>query len=55
MERGGLTTISLGRELPILRKLLTCYADVPMDFADACVVRISELYPEATVCTVDRK
>jgi predicted nucleic acid-binding protein len=53
VERGGLMTIALGNELQILRKLLECYADAPMDFADACVVRIAELYPEASVCTVD--
>jgi len=26
-----------------------------MDLADACVVRMSELFPEATVYTVDKK
>lgn len=29
------------------------YADTPMDFADACVVRLAELHKEAAVCTTD--
>src|SRR3984957_18864373 len=36
VERGGLTPIFLGGELPNLRKLLNHYSDTPMDFADAC-------------------
>ena len=53
VERGRLTVVALGGELPALRALLECYADAPMDFADACVVRLSELHPEARVCTTD--
>ena len=30
-----------------------CYANVGMDFGDACVVRLAELHPEAAVCTTD--
>ncbi len=33
--------------------LLARYSDVPMDYADACLVRMAELYPEASVLTVD--
>lgn len=33
--------------------LLEKYADTPMDFADACLVRMSELHPERLVWTVD--
>jgi predicted nucleic acid-binding protein len=29
------------------------YKDAPMDFADACVVRIAELNPGASVATTD--
>ncbi len=53
VERGRLTVVSLGGELPAIRVLLENYADAPMDFADACVVRIAELYPESRVCTAD--
>lgn len=34
-------------------KLLQKYADVPMSFADACLVRMSELYPDSVVFTLD--
>ena len=34
-------------------ELLNRYADIPMDFADACVVRLAELHTDATVCTTD--
>jgi len=46
-------TPTLAGEISRIRDLLTCYADVPMDFADACVVRLAELHPTASVCTVD--
>ena len=42
------------REQEALRGLLTSYADLPMSFADACLVRMSELHPEAAVWTLDR-
>jgi predicted nucleic acid-binding protein len=29
------------------------YKDAPMDFADACVVRMAELNSKAAVCTID--
>ncbi len=35
--------------------LLKKYADVPMDLADACIVRMSELLRDCRVVTVDRK
>ena len=53
VEDGGLTVFPLGGELPALRLLTERYADAPMDFADACVVRLAELHPEASVCTTD--
>lgn len=37
-----------------VEKLLARYASVPMSLADACLVRIAELTPEATVLTLDR-
>ena len=53
VERGGLATASMAGELPVLRDLLDRYADTPMDFADACVVRLTELHADSTVCTTD--
>ena len=50
---GDLIVIPLGAELPAIRALVERYADAPMDFADACVVRMAELYPDSTVCTTD--
>jgi predicted nucleic acid-binding protein len=44
----------LAGELPRLGELLNHYADQPMDFADACVVRLAEIHGGATVCTTDR-
>ena len=51
--RGRLKHAFLGDELGPIAKLLDRYADAAMDFADACVVRLAELHPEATVCTTD--
>lgn len=34
-------------------RLLKKYADVPMSFADACLVRMAELYPDSAVFTLD--
>ena len=53
IERGGLTLVPLAAELRPIRALLDRYANTPMDFADACVVRLAELYPDITVCTTD--
>lgn len=35
-------------------RLLRKYADTPMSFADACLVRMSEIYRDAAVLTLDR-
>jgi len=53
LARGRLKPVSLTDDLIPIAKLLAQYADAPMDFADACVVRLSELYPNAAVCTTD--
>ena len=53
VESGGLSVIPLGGELPAIRSLMEHYADASMDFADACVLRLAELHPGATVCTTD--
>src|SRR5213595_2664527 len=36
-----------------LRKLMIRYASVPMSLADSCLVRMSEIYPECHVFTLD--
>jgi uncharacterized protein len=36
-----------------IRELIEKYADVPMSFADACLIRLSELYPDAPILTLD--
>ena len=53
VEDGCLQAIHLGNDLPAIRELLDQYADTPMDFADACVVRLAELHANSTVCTTD--
>ena len=51
----GLIRVSfhLDQEALAVRKLMKKYADVPMSFADACLVRKAELDARATVLTVD--
>ena len=34
-------------------ELMVRYASVPMSFADACLVRMSELWPDAPIFTLD--
>lgn len=36
-----------------VHELMVRYASVPMSFADACLVRMSELWPEAPIFTLD--
>lgn len=40
-------------QAPAVWKLLAKYADTPMDFADACVVRMAEIHPDPRVWTTD--
>ncbi len=40
-------------QAPTVWKLLAKYADTPMDFADACVVRMAEILPDPRVWTTD--
>jgi predicted nucleic acid-binding protein len=44
---------SLQTEIEAVERLIKKYADVPMDLADACLVRMSELTDNATVFTLD--
>lgn len=44
---------SLSDEVSEIKKLIKKYDSVPMDFADACLVRMSELIADSVVFTVD--
>jgi len=45
---------ALKAELAAVRKLAARYRGRPMSLADACLVRMAELYDETAVITVDR-
>ena len=45
---------ALMSELESVRRLVLRYRDRPMSLADACLVRLAELFDEATVITLDR-
>lgn len=51
----GLVVVDFGlmAEREALKKLVRKYSDLPMSLADACVVRMAELYRGARVFTVD--
>lgn len=44
----------LSEELTPIKDLLFRYQSVPMSLADACLVRMAEQFPSATVITLDR-
>ena len=44
---------SLQMEVEAIKDLMTTYENVPMDFADGCLVRMSELTENAVVFTLD--
>ncbi len=43
----------LGSEAENVRNLMVKYADVPMGFADGCLVRMSEIHIESVIITID--
>ncbi len=45
----------VGVEIAAVRRLVERYANVPMSFADACVVRMSELELQSVVLTLDNE
>ena len=55
MVQQGLVTVglSLQDEVSSVKKLLMRYADVPMDLADACMVRLAELNRGSVLLTCD--
>ena len=55
VERGLLRALfQVKSEAPSLRRLMSRYADVPMSLADACLVRMTEVIPDAILLTLDR-
>ena len=46
-------SFNLGEEFGSVRKLAVRYQNVPMSLADACLVRMSEIYDNSTVFTTD--
>ncbi|WP_254923764.1 hypothetical protein [Pseudanabaena sp. SR411] len=40
-------------EIEFIEQLMQSYSSVPMSLADACLVRMSEIYPNASVLTID--
>lgn len=40
-------------EIEFIEQLMQRYSSVPMSLADACLVRMSEIYPNASVLTID--
>ena len=54
LERGLLAIpFRVEEEVGALRQLLSKYRNLPMSLADACLVRLSELYEDCTVFTLD--
>jgi predicted nucleic acid-binding protein len=54
LQRGVVTvSFNLTNELPTISRLLKRYSSVPMSLADACLVRMAELYTASTVLTLD--
>jgi len=55
LENGLLRVgLEIGDHCAALKKLIARYANVPMSLADACLVRMSEVYPDSHIFTLDR-
>ncbi len=56
VEDGRLRILPVGREdMPRIRALMEKYRDLPMDLADAALVRVAERERLRTVFTIDRR
>ena len=54
LSRNALSpSFHLGPELDAVLRLMDKYADVPMSLADACLVRMSEIFSDPVVLTTD--
>ena len=56
LVRRGLLSVPfhLDQEADAIEGLIERYSNVPISFADACLVRLSEIRPTAVVFTLDR-
>ena len=53
LQRGVIETpLRLQEHVAPVGRLLSKYGDAPMSLADACLVRMSELWPESAVLTI---
>ena len=50
---GVLLDFDMNQESDRVKALMKRYRDRPMDLADACLVRMTELFPNSTVLTLD--
>jgi uncharacterized protein len=48
------TEFNLNLEAKALKELIRKYQNVPMSLADACLVRMAELYEDARILTLDK-
>mgnify|MGYP001275316431 CR=1 FL=1 len=56
VESGALRILPFGRDdMPRVKALMTKYRDLPMDLADAALVRVAEREGIRTIFTVDRR
>lgn len=56
LEEGAVVVAPLGTEdVGRIRELMTKYRDLPMDLADAALVRVAEREKIRTIFTVDRR
>ena len=54
LRRGALlSAFHLDNDLEQVLKFLSKYADVPMSLADACLVRMTEIWPDPLILTTD--
>jgi predicted nucleic acid-binding protein len=52
-RRALIAAFDLDNDVESVTKLLHKYADVPMSLADACLVRMSETFPDPIILTTD--
>jgi predicted nucleic acid-binding protein len=52
-RRALISAFDLDNDVESVIKLLQKYADVPMSLADACLVRMSETFPDPIILTTD--
>jgi predicted nucleic acid-binding protein len=54
IERGAVAPdFAIAGEAAAIRDLMAKYSDLPMSFADACLVRLSEIHDRCRVFTLD--